>query len=450
MIIISEKHIGNEIYFTITISSDGESICNEIRFRSVTLSKNGMNYYVIYNLQMQICSDAFGFINLFLSQHAENTRIKAQQALKFLFSFEEIIGKALKDFSPTDFTNFKYFLHGYSPKGQTTQLQLLTIRSNQTVNSYLSIYRQYLSYLGIETSYLQRKSTHAVSIKIDDAFPAMKVERYKANEKTSHDPNLEVPMYISVNDFSKIIKLVREKYSIRDEIIIRLMFQCGLRIGEVLGLTAEDVVMEKIDQNYAPILYIRNRLTDSIDQNAKTCMKVYNAKQYRVSDYNILNYGYQYVVIPQDLFDLIDKYIEEFHNMARESSAKNRYFSKSIADSVKYVDSGTENYYIFLNTIGSPLHSHSWNEVLRSIFTELDIPLDKEKRKHNLNHRFRHGFAMFNVQHLNCKEVELADRMRHKSILSVYKYYRPTVSDQIKLKTDFANSLYEMIPELRR
>ena len=449
MIIIREKHSGNEIYYQKVITSENGDISTDIRYRSVTIEKDSVNYYIIYTPLMTIHSKAFSFINVFMSKHADNSKIKAQQALKFLFCFEKILGKELKDFTPTDISNLKYFLHGYSPKGQVLQLVLRTTRSNQTVNSYLSIYRQYLSFIGVETSFLQRKTSGMVSLKIDDSFPAVKVERYKSSEKTSNNPYLEVPMYISVEDFKAIMNIIRAKYSLRDELIVRLMYQCGLRIGEVLGLTAEDVTMEKIDGTYVPIAYIRNRVSDKNDQNAKTCMKVYDVKQYLSQDYQTINYGYQYVVLPKDLYELIDEYIESVHVATRESTRQSpRYNDKSFADCVK--NDTEENYYIFLNSIGSPLHSHSWNELLRKIFIEAALPLDSNKREHNLNHRFRHGFAMFNVQYLNCKEVELAERMRHKSIMSVYKYYRPTVSDQIKIKTEFAKSLYELIPELRR
>lgn len=452
MIIIKEKKIGNEIYFQKIITTDnGESIISDIRYQVKCIEKDSFPYYVIYTPSMTIHSGAFSYINNYMSGQADNSKIKAQQALKLLFSYEKIIGKELKDYSATDIKALKHFLHGFSPKGQMIQLELNTIRNNQTVNGYLSIYRQYLSSLGIENSYIQRVKANDVSITLEDGLPTMRVKKYKSNDRVAKSPYLEVPMYISVDDFKKIINIVRLDYSLRDEIIIRLMYQTGMRIGEVLGLTAEDVKMEKIENDYVPIAYIRNRVSDSTDQRAKTCMKVYNQKQYKSKDYTVKGYGYQYVVLPQDLYNLIDEYIESVHTSARESKLQSkRYQKKTLADSIYDDDENNDNYYIFLNSIGTPLHSHSWNDTLRKIFNDVGLPLDKEKREHNLNHRFRHGFAMFNVQYLNCKEVTLAERMRHNSILSVYKYYRPTVSDQIKLKTEFANSLYEVIPNLRR
>lgn len=60
--------------------------------------------------------------------------------------------------------------------------------------------------------------------------------------------------------------------------IIRLMFECGLRIGETLGLTSDDLVMEQEGNIFVSVAYITNRLSDNKDQQAKTCMKVKDEK----------------------------------------------------------------------------------------------------------------------------------------------------------------------------
>lgn len=448
MIVISEKKTGNDIYFEKRTEYQKKDLIESIHFRAVQVSDSKeTKYCMIYNPDMSIHEDGFNFLNFHSANLAENSRSQAMKALKLLFSFETIIGKQASEFTVDDVNNLRYFLHGYSPKGQLFQYELLTTRGNETVNKYLSIFRQYLSFLGIHDSPLQEKASYTLSLRTTDADINRKIAPFKSNEKIPRKI-VEVPMYISVDEFARIVTYIRQHYSIREEIIVRLMFQCGLRIGEVLGLTAEDLKMVKIDNNYVPMAYIRNRVSDSVDQCAKTCMKIYNKLQYKSKDYSVEGFGYQYVVLPQDLFDLIDEYIEAEHVKARTSQkAQGRYYKKTIADSVEGED---ENYYIFLNSLFTPLHSHAWNVVLRDIFSAVGIPLDSDKRKHNLNHRFRHGFAMFNVQYLDCKEVELAERMRHSSVNSVQKYYRPTISDQIKIKTDFANSLYDVIPELRR
>lgn len=227
------------------------------------------------------------------------------------------------------------------------------------------------------------------------------------------------------------------------------MFENGLRIGEVLGLTAEDLVVEKIGDNYITIANIRNRFSDKNDQKAKTCMKIISRSQYESSDYAISGFGFQKVVLSDELFQLIDEYIENFHIKAREEYSIN-YWKNSVADKVVSNSIVDDNYYIFINSIGNPLHSHLWNTTLRKIFKSVGIAVDENTRIHNLNHRFRHGYAMFCIQHLNLNQLELMERMRHSSIESVALYYKPTLTDSINLKNSFTKSMYELIPSLGR
>lgn len=37
------------------------------------------------------------------------------------------------------------------------------------------------------------------------------------------------------------MSLIEDKYTLREKIIVKLMYEYGLRIGEVLGLTLEDI-----------------------------------------------------------------------------------------------------------------------------------------------------------------------------------------------------------------
>ncbi|MBT9151378.1 MAG: Tyrosine recombinase XerC [candidate division WS2 bacterium] len=449
MIYVIEQRNNNEVYFEIQIVEDGKVIStSNIYYKSVIKDIDGITYLMLYDARMQPVSEVFGFLNFDKATQSINSKIKSQQALKLLYSFQSIINKELKDFSNADINSLKIFLKGLSPKGQIMTFQLLSTRNNETINGYLSVYRQYLEHLGETNQPLLQKNNKKTLITIPDLEVDFSVDRYKSNEKVPKKIN-EVPRYISVEEFKQIIYVIREHFGLLEEIIVRLMFQCGLRIGEALGLTADDLVIEKIGETFVPIAYIRNRLSDKRDQQAKTCMKVIDKKQYRLKDYKTEGYGYQKVVVPQDLYDLINKYIDEAHTHAREHRHQ-AYYSHTIADRVRspemYED---DNYYVFINSLGKPLSSHLWNYRLREIFNAVGIPLDKNIKEHNLNHRFRHGFTMFNVQHLGCKEIELMHRLRHRNIASVSRYYKPTISDEIKIKTDFADSLYDVIPDLK-
>ena len=192
-------------------------------------------------------------------------------------------------------------------------------------------------------------------------------------------------------------------------------------------------------------MYIRNRLTDKRYQLAKTVMKPSSTASYKSKAYNTHNAGYQTVYITDELYELLGKYIDEAHESSR-AKYQGRYETSTVADSVC---GNADNFYIFINNYGSRLSNVTWNETLRKIYRETGLEVDEKIRDNNLSHRFRHGFAMFQIQHMHRDSVELAALMRHKSIASVMKYYRPTISDKIKLKKSFTEELYSLIPELK-
>src|SRR5699024_4165113 len=101
------------------------------------------------------------------------------------------------------------------------------------------------------------------------------------------------------------------------------MFQCGLRIGEVMGLTFEDLDVIEEGGKYICLAYIRNRKSDQSYQLAKTCMSITDRKQYQQRDYQTRDIGYQVAVIPMDLYDLINDYINVSHEKARINHPNN-------------------------------------------------------------------------------------------------------------------------------
>lgn len=68
---------------------------------------------------------------------------------------------------------------------------------------------------------------------------------------------------LMLNHFLKSSNVFEKDYSLREECIVRLMFEAGLRIGECLGLTNEDIRQEE-DENgeLKTVVYIRNRVSD--------------------------------------------------------------------------------------------------------------------------------------------------------------------------------------------
>lgn len=439
MIIVTEEKNGNEISFKEIIQNTDLNTESEISWKIVCHHEKQDVLFLMYDKYMVPSIQAYEYLNVFKSAASFNARSQSSYALKLLFSYQDIIGKSLSVFTTSEVQGLVDFLLGKDISSNYITFRNLTKRKPETVNIYLSVYRDYLSFLGIDSHPLKRHSYLKVRSTGIDTRSGVK---YTFNKSTGK--NIEVPLYISVDDFIKILHIIRDKYSLREECIVRLMYESGMRIGEVLGLTNEDIRWEKRNGKYTGVVYIRNRTTDNHhSQNAKSVIKVSDVKDYQTEAYTTYNSGYQIVTISKQLYDIIGLYIEREHKAAQMKSKL--YKEKTIADSVTDDDI---NFYVFLNGKGTPLLIESWNKIIKKIFHEANIVIDKKVRKNNLNHRFRHGFAMFQVQYNHMNAIELASLMRHKTIHSVQRYYNPTISDKIALKNKYTQDLYSVIPNL--
>lgn len=441
MYLIEEKNSDYGTFYEKSfISDDGEMLSKEIiHFKIAKVNYEGGKYLFLYDSDMNPLSEVFDFINFKLQDASSNHRSTALNALKFLYSFLKIYNLKLEKISKNDFENLIAFLGGIPREGTLYNLNLTTLRSDSTLETYLSIYRSYVSFLNYEDSALIKKSNKYKLIFNSESDTQIKIPQYEVSVK-NYDPELSTPRYISIDDFKKILTVIRKEYTVREECIVRLMYESGLRIGEVLGSTNEDIV-EKESSTY---LYLRNRCSDSFDQLAKGCMTVSNKRQYKTSKYKTQNVGYQVVYLSDNLLEKINEYVNEFHQNER-IKFQNNYEKYVIADSVE--ENGT-NFYLFINSVGRPLSANLWGKTLREIFRKAGLEVDKEHRETNLSHRFRHGYAMFMVKYKKVDSLKLMRLLRHNNINSVKHYYRPTDEEIIEMRTDFVSSIYDIIPEL--
>lgn len=137
------------------------------------------------------------------------------------------------------------------------------------------------------------------------------------------------------------------------------------------------------------------------------------------------------------MWELINDYIDESRDdivLSRNSKKRENLNSKTIADRVSTPSLlNNENQYIFLNHQHyTPLSQAGWNYVLRKIFDEAGISMDKNKKETNLSHRFRHSFAMKLVKQ-GAHEYELQKALRHRSPESCKAYYNPDDDDKVEL-----------------
>lgn len=457
MLVLSEKKIAKKNRYLVQVqNSDGKLTAERLVYYRLVITED--QTFVLFDDSMQVVLPAFRYLNQTLADQSFNSRSVAARALRQLYCFCDIFHADLFNLTIDNVKQFQSFLLGHSSGRGSYQLNTPPCRSSDTVNYYIQACRSYLKFLGVTSGYLFETKRVLVDTQ---GFGTKKLEAgYRSTLQTKAKVPI-APKYISVEQFSLILAAVRAKGTIVDECIIRLMYECGLRRGEVLGLTQEDLTEEQIGDEFYPVVYIRNRFSDNpVCQNAKSCLNVHGINAYQSKDYQTENLGYQKVTISRQLYSLLNQYIELVYSDIKLRYPKN--FAKSVADSVTAERllllekaknnpkalANLKNHYLFLNERGGILTGQTFNKRLRSYFREAGIPVDTGTRQTNLAHRFRHGYAMFLIQHLNKNLAEVKLLMRHRSLQSTMIYFNPTDQEIAETKTDYQRSLYEALPIL--
>lgn len=202
------------------------------------------------------------------------------------------------------------------------------------------------------------------------------------------------PILISEQEYEKILEAIRGNFTDREELIVRLMYEFGFRIEEVLGLTDEDFLAElngKIPNT--PVIYLRNRLSDQAWQCVKRCMPVWSRSLYATSQYQKEGAGYIRVVISEEMLEQLDQYFEETHTEAQRKYGL-QYWDMVHADRIAGDTEVDRNVYVFLSDDGTPLTLKEWNQTLEKIFIQSGITLHPSCTDDDLNEAFHNTFLV--------------------------------------------------------
>ena len=447
MIIFTEEKIARQSLFYKRILDAGGQ---EIFSRKVTIPlysvvHNDFTYFLLYDDHMRVISDVYEYLNYDMQDRPLTSRRKSAFALRLFYCFLSLSGYDIYKINEQQLSELVFFLRGIQTN--PADFDSRTMRSAETVNSYLSIYRSYFGRRHIKCDPLFRALGVSVTSTVEHSFSTtVDRKRYKSNLKTSSINEDLCPRYISPDDFKKIFSLVIQKKDHEAKLLLHLMYGYGFRLGECLGLTTEDITEIHDNGKLVPVLLIRNRMSDAKYQYAKNLLHVTSRDQYASRDYQLSRWR---VIITYELYEELLDYIEHSHSDAMEMYPAN--YEKGKADIVSVRDAPETNHYVFLNRYGRILNDQTWNAHLKKYFFEAGIPVDHDVREKNLSHRFRQGFAMFHARFSDhpVMALELSRMMRHKSILSTMVYYNPTFEDELKTKIEFQEELYTLIPELK-
>lgn len=299
---IREKIKGSKSKYEVSIISDGKRvILRTVDVEVQQVDYNDQKYILIYDSNRNVIRDAYKYINSYLKDSSINTRTLTATALVKLYSFLEIYDFKINNLEKNEMDLLKTFLYGNSKKGLAIETTLVKVREGKTINKYISIYRGYFKYIEVENKWINEKIKSSKSLR-KDSFDNIG-DSYRISERISKAK--KAPKYISEWQFNNILKCIMRDYGLREELIVRLMYEKGLRIGEVLGLTIEDIKDECI--------IIRNRISDKEDQHSKCLYQPANKNEYKGSKYLGLDFGFNIVKIDKKLHDLLERYIYTYH-----------------------------------------------------------------------------------------------------------------------------------------
>lgn len=455
--ITEEKNRNQSIY----IVSDGKTYrFVECRTRILTESDSGSTICILYDTQCNIhhvsellSAERFG--------SAADYKVYLA-AFKALQSFCDIFSQPIEKMDARHCRMLVDFLLGVSSDGDGVSMKLKTTRSPQTVNTYLSCYRWYLlktkctdhplldgydTYIGLATGRLKKQHTNTIHVR-------------------ETKPRQVAPIHVTPSEFIRLRNIIRqsdadELSKLEAELIVSLQFLYGLRIGEVLALTTEDmstrmipVYDEQIDYDHITgeikvqdirevgILTLRNRLCTDPGRGCKNLTRPKSPASYNSAGYKTQGIGFDEVPISMDLYVLLESYIRKSTIHFKGKKYK-KYAHESVADSVAFYQLENEvrktvsksqysNRYLFLDEKGKRLQYQAWNKRLKKYFISAGLVIDTGIKRIGLNHRLRHGYAMCCIARLRASSeadirLKLMHLMRHRSFDSISPYFTPPV-----------------------
>lgn len=445
MIRITERIILNDsLYEVDTINNDCIVESHIVHCKDTTIKKDNKTFFLLFDRHYALNKKVFNYINIYMDSIGKSyqTKEKTNTALKHLYSFLDIFNIKLEEITNDEVAKLLAFMSGTSLQGSDVVITFIKPRNASTINDYLSIIRGYVKYLGLNKSPLLASAGKRLITNL--IGETTKKEAYQIKVKEYHRQT--VPKHIKLDEFKIMQKYLHDKGDKKLEIIIRLMYESGLRRGEVLSLTYEDLRIENKNGMTLYKVILRNRYGNPPDRSPKFLMKIKDKKDYKSSSYQQKGYGWNEMLITKSLYEMILDYIEETHSKAQNECSS--YWKNSIADKVDDGFNEENNFFIFLNNNGCPLSGKVLGNEIKELFINCGIKLNPDGgTRDGLCHRFRHGFAMYQVNYNNTPMALLKELMRHSSINSTAIYYTPETSDIIKIKDNLSKSVYDFIPE---
>jgi len=446
-----EQQKRHNIYYRVTLNEAGAPIRKEkFDCRVTRLYENGVTYFLVLDKDGTLRQDAYKYLNVVRMNMPQSTRVQAATAIGLFHTFCDLACLDPSNLNSEDIHRFIDFLHGTTVHAEEGSKPLF--RNPKTINSYYGMVKKYLKYKG----WSKEAVSQTVSVKretpIGDISIQIKAQKDIHTVHVDREARFHTPMHLTIEQIQKLADAILKENDIRSYILMKLQVCYGLRRGECLGLTLEDMKKEIDGDTVQYKLYLRNRVSDQPFQSCKRLYHPQNIQEYpQMTD--MLHWE---INVDENLYKLIEKYYRDSRS-TRKNDAKRleRIKLETAADNVEVNKFGIAiepNYYIFIGDNGRLLSGQTWNNHLKHYFEKVGIPVDKGSKKTNCSHRLRHSFAMFlstySSNPANAEQLRIS--MRHSSVVSGDAYFTPTDEEQLELKQKFLDEMFKVIPSLSK
>lgn len=445
MIVITEEQFHNRtVYYRKEVDNSGHVIrCDRYDCETKLLKGAMRKFIMITDRHGVIRPMASKYVNNTRRGKSLNTRMQMATAIQFYYTFCEMFGydpMNIKAFAAEKFTNFLLGLDVKPENGSK-----VTFRSTRTVKGYKGMIHKFLKSFHYSTDGFEPENP-------EQTIGNRRNGKREAVSQRGGDPDLRsgsldkllAPKHFTPIQAKALAKAMNEAGDRTMLCIFRLGYGYGLRRGEILGLTINDI-KSYANKETGELLFkvvLRNRLSDRMDQNAKTLRHPSEPGQYDSSDFRKSVYD---IDIDESMYNLILEVYNNTHNPDRVGFKAYQMIREiSRADDTL----GKDNYYIFVNkgTKGwDRLSGQTLNNHLRKYFDAFGLDLG------NVSHAMRHSFAMFHAYYAKEKvDMEKLRRlMRHASIESTRIYFNIPREALKAIREKYSVELKELIPEFR-
>lgn len=447
MLIVTQKKRGTRnVYYLTTTNSAGVPI-RKVTYdcRVKVTEKDNFKTILLLDRLGNVRKDPNTYLNVFCAAENYATRIQRALALNLFYIFTDLYAKDPKEMTKSDVSELMNFMLGLSVLPDEGGNR--TLRTPKTVNTYYAFIKKYIIDNEWNTRAFKDTSAYRTETIIGDI--TYNVRHFKDTNTLKVSPlrNTLPPKHLNLEQANRLVEEVLKDNDPVMYILVRLQIGYGLRCGEALGITLEDIK----NSNDKYFIILRNRCSDKPWQHCKTLYHPKNIEEYDNGVYASMETGK--IFIDKSFYDCIMDYVEKSWNESMPPEWHKRMVEDTRADNVELPKRNKDwkpNRYIFIGKNKRLLSAQTYNYRLKQLFKRLEIPVDEGQKQTNCSHRLRHTFAMILTTYGKEKvtSVQLKSLMRHHSVLSGQAYYTPTEEETANMRKNFIQSIHELIPGL--